>query len=68
MWQASTALRYRASGSVHTMRERLAKNAEQPGANVRLRKVAETAPDGAVSSSSAWAEHHDATKDRQPAA
>lgn len=58
---------YSSTGSVHTMAERLAKTAEQSGATVRLRKVAETAPEAAIASNPAWAELHNETKD-QPVA
>lgn len=54
---------YSATANVHAMAERLAKAAEQSGATVRLRKVAETAPDAAIASNPAWAEHHGETKD-----
>ncbi|MEM7342615.1 MAG: NAD(P)H:quinone oxidoreductase [Chloroflexota bacterium] len=37
--------------------------AEQAGADVRLRKVAELAPDAAIDSNPAWRAHVDATKD-----
>lgn len=48
---------YSAQGTVHAMARRLATTAEADGAEVRLRHVAETAPDDAVQSVDAWAAH-----------
>jgi NAD(P)H dehydrogenase (quinone) len=58
---------YSGMGTVHAMAERAAHAAEQAGAEVRLRHVAETAPREAIDSSEAWAAHVEATKD-MPAA
>jgi len=44
-------------GTTHAMAQRLAATAEGLGAEVRLRHVAETAPDAAVQSVEAWAAH-----------
>lgn len=59
---------YSATGNVHTMAERLAQTAEKAGAEVRLRKVAETAPPEAIGSNEAWAQHHEATQENASAA
>lgn len=48
---------YSAQGTAHAMATRLARTAEGEGAEVRLRRVRETAPDEAVQSVDAWAEH-----------
>lgn len=48
---------YSSQGTTHTMAQRLAATAEGLGAEVRLRHVAETAPDAAVQSVDAWAAH-----------
>lgn len=58
---------YSATGSVHAMAERAAQTAEKSGAEVRLRKVAETAPPEAVGSNEAWAQHHEETRERPTA-
>lgn len=58
---------YSATGTLHTMAQRLAKAAETAGGEVRLLRVAETAPAEAIASNPSWQEHHDATKD-QPTA
>jgi NAD(P)H dehydrogenase (quinone) len=54
---------YSSTGTTHAMAERLSQTAEKAGAEVRLRKVAELAPDEVVSSMPAWAEHREQTKD-----
>lgn len=48
---------YSSYGTVHSMASRLAQTAEQQGAEVRLRRVRETAPDDVVQSVDAWAAH-----------
>ena len=48
---------YSATGTVDAMARRAAQTAEKAGAEVRLRHVAETAPDEAVESQDEWAEH-----------
>jgi NAD(P)H dehydrogenase (quinone) len=48
---------YSATGTVDAMARRAAQTAEKAGAEVRLRHVAETAPDEAVKSQDAWVEH-----------
>jgi len=58
---------YSATGNIHTMAEHLAEVAEKAGAEVRLRKVAETAPQEAISSNSAWVQHHESVRERPTA-
>jgi NAD(P)H dehydrogenase (quinone) len=53
---------YSSTGNVHTMAEAAAESAEKAGADVRLRKVRELAPEAAIAGNAAWAEHHAATK------
>jgi NAD(P)H dehydrogenase (quinone) len=48
---------YSATGTVDAMARRAAQTAEKAGAEVRLRHVAETAPDEAVESQDGWVEH-----------
>jgi NAD(P)H dehydrogenase (quinone) len=54
---------YSATGSVHRLAEALAEGAEKAGADVRLRRVAELAPDEAIDRNPAWRAHADATAD-----
>jgi NAD(P)H dehydrogenase (quinone) len=54
---------YSATGSVHRLAEAVAEGAEKTGADVRLRRVAELAPDAAIDSNPAWREHIDQVKD-----
>ncbi|MGW4470048.1 NAD(P)H:quinone oxidoreductase [Nonomuraea sp. NPDC004354] len=54
---------YSATGHVHALAQALAEGAEKAGANVRLRKVAETAPPAAISANPAWARHLQDTVD-----
>ncbi|MEU0133830.1 NAD(P)H:quinone oxidoreductase [Streptomyces sp. NPDC006296] len=56
---------YSATGTVSAIAEALAKDAEGAGAQVRLRKVAELAPQAAIDSNPAWAEHARATAGTQ---
>ncbi|VXB84145.1 NAD(P)H:quinone oxidoreductase [Nocardioides sp. AX2bis] len=58
---------YSGYGAVHAMAQRAAHAAEQAGAEVRLRHVAETAPREAVESQDAWKAHVDEVAD-QPTA
>jgi len=53
---------YSATGTVHTMAERLAAAGQKAGAQVRLRQVAELAPDEAIASNAGWSQHFDRTK------
>lgn len=48
---------YSATGTVHKLAEQIAKGAEQAGAEVRLRRVPELAPDEAIASNEGWAQH-----------
>jgi NAD(P)H dehydrogenase (quinone) len=52
---------YSATGNVHALATALADGAEEAGAEVRLRRVAELAPDAAIDSNPAWRAHADAT-------
>ena len=54
---------YSSTGTTHAMAERLGQTAEKAGAEVRLRQVAELAPDEVVRSVDAWAQHREETKD-----
>jgi NAD(P)H dehydrogenase (quinone) len=59
---------YSATGNVHTLASALAEGAEKQGAEVRLRRVHELAPDAAIDSNPAWRAHVDATKGSVPEA
>ncbi len=52
---------YSATGSVHRLAEAVAEGARDAGAEVRLRRVAELAPEAAIASNEAWVEHRAAT-------
>jgi NAD(P)H dehydrogenase (quinone) len=52
---------YSATGNVHALAEAVAEGAAAEGADVRLRRVAELAPDEAIDSNPAWRKHLDAT-------
>src|SRR5918999_4854264 len=52
---------YSSTGNVHALAEALAHGASEAGAGVRLRRVAELAPDGAIDSNPAWRAHLEAT-------
>jgi NAD(P)H dehydrogenase (quinone) len=54
---------YSSTGHVHALAEALAEGAAEAGADVRMRKVAELAPDAAIDSNPAWRTHADATAD-----
>ena len=58
---------YSATGTIQTMAERVQEAATQAGAEVRLRHVAELAPDEAIDSQPAWRAHRDEVAD-QPGA
>ena len=58
---------YSSYGTAHAMATRLADTAESNGAEVRLRRVRETAPDEAVQSQDGWAAHAASVAD-QPVA
>lgn len=52
---------YSATGNVHALASALAAGAEDAGAQVRLRRVAELAPSDAIDANPQWRAHHDAT-------
>ena len=58
---------YSSYGTIHSMATRLAETAESAGAEVRLRRVRETAPDDVVQSVEPWAAHAASVAD-QPVA
>lgn len=58
---------YSSYGTAHAMASRLAETAEKAGAEVRLRRVRETAPDEVVQGVDAWAAHAASVAD-QPVA
>lgn len=51
---------YSATGSVHALAQALAEGAASTGAEVRLRRVAELAPDSAIDQNPRWRQHADA--------
>jgi NAD(P)H dehydrogenase (quinone) len=52
---------YSSTGNVHRLAQAFADGAADAGAQVRLRKVAELAPDAAIDSNPEWRAHLDAT-------
>lgn len=48
---------YSATGNVHSLAEAVAEGAQKTGADVRLRRVAELAPDDAIDLNPAWRAH-----------
>ncbi|MET4923440.1 NAD(P)H:quinone oxidoreductase [Streptomyces sp. PSRA5] len=54
---------YSATGTLTTMAKAIAKDAEAAGAAVRLRKVAELAPQAAIDTNPAWGANIEATAD-----
>ncbi|MDR2988001.1 MAG: NAD(P)H:quinone oxidoreductase [Nocardiopsaceae bacterium] len=54
---------YSSTGNVHQLAQAIAEGAEKAGAEVRLRRVPELAPDSAIDANPAWREHAEATKD-----
>ncbi|MGY2129769.1 NAD(P)H:quinone oxidoreductase [Blastococcus sp. SYSU DS0617] len=54
---------YSSTGNTHQLAQALAQGAEEAGAEVRLRRAAETAPAAAIDSSPAWRAHLDAVAD-----
>jgi NAD(P)H dehydrogenase (quinone) len=48
---------YSATGTLHALAQAAADSAEKCGANVRLRKVAELAPQAAININPAWVQH-----------
>ncbi|MGY0055461.1 NAD(P)H:quinone oxidoreductase [Streptomyces sp. LZ34] len=59
---------YSATGNVHALAQSLAEGAESRGADVRLRRVAELAPDASIEANPVWRAHVDATKYSVPEA
>lgn len=49
---------YSATGSVRSLAQAIAEGAQKEGAAVRLRRVAELAPEAAINSNPVWAENH----------
>lgn len=58
---------YSATGTIQTMAERLSAAGEQAGAEVRMRRVAELAPQEAIDSQDAWKAHREAVADEPDA-
>ncbi|MFI7133924.1 NAD(P)H:quinone oxidoreductase [Nonomuraea sp. NPDC050153] len=54
---------YSSTGTLHALAQAAAEAMEKAGAQVRLRKVAETAPPEAISANPAWAQHLQDTAD-----
>ena len=54
---------YSATGTVHALAESVREGAEKAGAEVRVRKVAELAPEEAIGKNEAWAAHVQETAD-----
>ena len=52
---------YSATGNVHALAQAVAEGAQEAGAEARLRRVEELAPDAAIASNPAWRAHADAT-------
>lgn len=59
---------YSSTGNVHRLASAVADGAKEAGAEVRLRRVAELAPDEVVQSQDAWREHLESVKDVVPVA
>ncbi|WP_055526369.1 NAD(P)H:quinone oxidoreductase [Streptomyces graminilatus] len=53
---------YSATGSVHRLAQAVAEGAESAGAEVRLRRVAELAPDEAIAANPDWGRHRAETE------
>ncbi|MGW4535896.1 flavodoxin domain-containing protein [Nocardia sp. NPDC004340] len=53
---------YSATGTVHALAQAVAAGAAASGAEVRLRRVAELAPDRAIDQNPLWRKHADATR------
>jgi NAD(P)H dehydrogenase (quinone) len=52
---------YSATGNVHKLASAIAEGARETGADVRLRRVAELAPEEAIQQNQEWARHRDET-------
>ena len=55
---------YSSTGNVHQLAEAVAEGAVETGADVRLRRVPELAPDWAIDSNPLWRAHLDQTRDQ----
>ena len=62
----ATIVYYSATGTIAKMAERLGQAAEKAGAEVRLRHVAEIAPDEAIESNEQWQEHREDVAHPEP--
>ncbi|MCB9543379.1 MAG: NAD(P)H:quinone oxidoreductase [Myxococcales bacterium] len=58
---------YSSTGNNHAIAEAVAEGARAAGAEVRVRRVAETAPAGAIASNPGWQAFHEAHKDEPTA-
>ena len=58
---------YSSTGTLHGMAQRIVAAGEKAGAEVRLRQVAELAPEEAIASNAAWSQHFDRTKNEPKA-
>lgn len=54
---------YSATGNVHRLAEAVAEGAEKAGAEVRVRKVAELAPEEVIANQPEWRDHRERTRD-----
>jgi NAD(P)H dehydrogenase (quinone) len=54
---------YSSTGTLHRMAEALGQAGEKAGAEVRVRQVAELAPEEAIAANKGWQAHREATKD-----
>ncbi|MBX6383220.1 MAG: NAD(P)H:quinone oxidoreductase [Microbispora sp.] len=54
---------YSATGNVHRLAEAVAEGAEKAGAEVRMRKVAELAPQEVIDAKPEWRQHREQTRD-----
>jgi multimeric flavodoxin WrbA len=54
---------YSATGNVHEIADAIAEGAGEEGADVRVRRVAEIAPEAVIRENEDWHAHHQATKD-----
>jgi len=54
---------YSSTGNTYRIAREIASGAEERGAEVRLRRVAELAPDAAIDANPAWRQHLDETRD-----
>ena len=54
---------YSSTGHVHQLAQAVQAGAEESGADVRLRRAAELAPEAVIRTQDAWNEHYVATKD-----